>query len=122
MADAAMVVLWPTDNDKGWVLSHRSAGGHSQPDFDPSVASDADQWTVDEATTTSTRSFSVVSFLRPLGLPKDQTLYPASRSTFLDLERQPSQKIIYAYSSDRPMSDFPSASLTVSDESVTCGM
>lgn len=128
MADAAMVVLWPlSSSNSDWILSHRTAGGHSQPDYDPATLDNPsrDQWTVVPELSLSTRSYTVVSFLRPLIGVSDSTpsvetddapLYPTSRTTWLNLKREPGQKIIWAYSSDRPVAvgnDEAAAAMTV---------
>lgn len=115
MEDAAMSVLWPTQDNSAWVLSHRAAGGHSQPEYNPSLTEQSVGrfQTVADASY-SARSYTVVSYLRELDLPSAQILFPSSNSQYLNLTRSNNQRLIYAYSSSRPSSDLRIATLPVS--------
>ena len=100
-----MVILWPTEDEKSWIVSHRTAGGHAQPDFDPSVnSSSPGRWTLVPSLTSlaSEREYTIVTLIRTLRLPFDQAVYPSSRTKYANLSRAPGQKLIYAASSQRP--------------------
>lgn len=100
-----MVILWPTEDEKSWIVSHRTAGGHAQPDFDPSVnSSSPGRWTlVPSLTSLSTaKDYTIVTLIRTLRLPANQAVYPSSRTKYANLSRAPGQKLIYAASSTRP--------------------
>lgn len=114
MEDAAIAVLWPSDDGTSWTISHRAAGGHSQPEFSPSiVAKSLGRFQLVPGATSSTRTNTIVSFIRRLTLPSDQILFPSINAKYVDLERANSQKIIYAFSSNRPPTTDEDAPLTV---------
>lgn len=103
-----MVILWPTEDEESWIVSHRTAGGHAQPDFDPSVnASSPGRWSlVPSLTSLSTaKDYTIVTLIRTLRLPANQAIYPSSRTKYANLARAPGQRIIYAASSQRPPFD-----------------
>jgi hypothetical protein len=82
MSDAAMVILWPSSsNSSEWVVSHRTAGGHAVPDFNPAVpASTPGRWEIVPSLTSSPSSSAsssrnantTVTITRTLFLPSDQ--------------------------------------------------
>ncbi|GAA5899711.1 hypothetical protein JCM6882_005419 [Rhodosporidiobolus microsporus] len=122
MADAAMVILWPSSDDcSNWVISHRSAGGHAMPDFNTAItASTPGRWELVPSLTSSSSSSdssatsTSVTITRTLSLPSDQGVYPTSRLTHADLSsRSSTQKIVYAASETRPGMDTEGATLTM---------
>ncbi|ORY76009.1 hypothetical protein BCR35DRAFT_332999 [Leucosporidium creatinivorum] len=115
MEDAAIAVLWPNEAENGWILSHRAAGGHAQPDYNPSASSSVGRFEIVTDASYSARSYTVVSYIRQLSLPSAQVLFPSSNSKYLNLTRKSGQRIIWAYSSERPSSDAESATLQMHD-------
>ncbi|GAA5947259.1 hypothetical protein JCM10213_001204 [Rhodosporidiobolus nylandii] len=118
MSNAAMLVMWPSSEDSSdWILSHRSAGGHAMPDFNPSItATTPGRWSLVPSLTSSFSSAkrsTVVTVTRTLDLPADQGVYPTSRLAFANLERKKAQKVIYAMSDNRPGLDTEGATLTM---------
>ncbi|GAA6038451.1 hypothetical protein JCM8097_007657 [Rhodosporidiobolus ruineniae] len=118
MADAAMLILWPSSSsdstNSSWTLSHRVAGGHAMPDFNPAITSSTPgRWDLVPSLTFSSASSTVVTVLRSLSLSADQGVYPTSRTTYASLKRRKAQKLIYAASDTRPSSDKEGAQLTM---------
>lgn len=112
-----MVVLWPSEDSRSWVVSHRTAGGHAKPDYDPATASSSlGKWALvpDLTTLNSQPGFTVVTLVRTLSLPKKQIVYPSSRTKFANLSKAKGQKLIFAMSSRRPQ--------PASDEGATMSM
>ena len=100
MQDSAMVMLWPSGSGSNWTISHRSAGGHSAPTVSMSIGSTPPFVVIPELSILTSTSTSV-SFLRPLSLPSDQKLFSSSK--YLNISRtERSQRLIYAFSKDRP--------------------
>ncbi|GAA5969610.1 hypothetical protein JCM11641_008176 [Rhodosporidiobolus odoratus] len=118
MADAAMLIMWPSSEDSStWVLSHRSAGGHATPDFNPSITSSTPgRWELVPsltASSSSAKTSTIVTISRTLDLPDDQGVWPTSRIKYANLARKKNQKIIYAASETRPGLDTQGAALTM---------
>ncbi|GAA5859447.1 hypothetical protein JCM8547_006827 [Rhodosporidiobolus lusitaniae] len=116
MSDAAMVVLWPSnDNSSEWIISHRTAGGHSSPYTDPSITSSTPgRWSLVPSLTSSSSSSAsstIVTITRTLALPSDQGVYPSNKLKYANLARRKNQKILFAMSTSRPVKDEETASL-----------
>lgn len=101
MQDASMVLLWPSQSASNWTISHRCSSEHSDPKVSVPSGPATPPFTVVPDLSVSTASGTSVSFIRPITLPSDQTLY--SHAKFLNLSRSSnSQRLIYAFTKERP--------------------
>ncbi|GAA6060231.1 hypothetical protein JCM10212_003471 [Sporobolomyces blumeae] len=136
MGDSAMVILWPTTSStsgpssstesasNNWIVSHRTAGGHFQPDFDPSTLSveSAARWSIVDSLSSDLSSASssntIVTLRRRLVVPLAPALevYPKSRTRYLNLSTTDEKnKVIYAASSERPPYDEQGSTMRMHD-------
>ena len=127
MVDSEMVVLWPNDDGSEWVLGHRGAKGCVQPramstsfgaenETAPFALVPALSTTVADGRNNSrrTRHYTTVAFVRPLALPANQRLF--SHAGFVNVSRDATaQKVIWAFSSDRPTSMENDEDITMHD-------
>ncbi|KAK4705508.1 hypothetical protein P7C70_g699, partial [Phenoliferia sp. Uapishka_3] len=102
MADSSMVILWPS-TDSNWTISHRSASGHNMPRISSGSGTATPPFIVVAELTVATSISTSVTFLRPLTLPSNQSLF--DKSGYLNMSRtENAQRMMFAYTKNRPSS------------------